>query len=516
MKARNVLTSVCFLRHYAFEPSNTEAGFAGRFNNFVAQAAMNEQYGIRATYMPQYDVLILPNYQEKLLSEREKNQAEIGFWFEVVQPLVEDAGIPWRGRPGMPWDHYVDPGFLMAYTEDEKKRLIDTAMEKFRSIFGCYPPSVGSWMLDSFSMQYMSEKYAPDAFIICREQWGMDGYTLWGGPYYGGYYPSKNNMQTPATREENRIKTPLFRMFINDPIYCYYEHEHSEERYMRFNRHKNGLFTQEPAWVCGQNPEWVRWMYDNLFVENNGSFSFIELGQESCFGWKGRSEIGMELQCKHVKEHPEYALTNMTVGEMGRYFKETFKDTPPMAMGALTDWAGLSHQSVWYNSKFYRVNLWNDGENLLIRDIHAFFDGYRDRYLDTPCTTHNAIYDNPPVVDGVRMTSEDGETKGGMYFGKGKMLSRRDCGDFYEVTAEVGGNALSIKLYPERIEITGDTDFALDFLRAENEFETGYDETHVFYAYGGISYALTLDAGVFDGKALQSVARRIVMRIEQK
>ena len=48
-----------------------------------------------------------------------------------------------------------------------------------------------------------SEKYSSDAFIICREQWGMDGYTLWGNSYSGAYYPSKNNMQTPTQNLEN-------------------------------------------------------------------------------------------------------------------------------------------------------------------------------------------------------------------------------------------------------------------------------------------------------------------------
>ena len=156
MKAKNVLTSVCFLRH--FGRNNVQKDFDARFNNFVKQAAMNEKYGIRPTYMPEYDALILPNYQEKLLAERVKNGAEIGFWFEVVKPLVLDAGMAWRGRPEWDWDYHVDPGFLMAYTEEEKMRLIDTAMAKFKSIFGNYPPSVGSWLLDSFSMDYMSEK----------------------------------------------------------------------------------------------------------------------------------------------------------------------------------------------------------------------------------------------------------------------------------------------------------------------------------------------------------------------
>ena len=513
MHTKNILLPVCFMRKFSF--NNTERSIQKGFENFKNQADLHRKYGYRATYMPEYDALIDEDYLSQMIKE-EKNGSEIGFWFEVVQPLAEDCGIAWRGREGHPWDHYVNPGFLMAYTEDEKKRIIDIAMNKFRELLGHYPYTVGSWLIDSFSMQYMSENYPIDAFIICREQWGMDGYTLWGGPYYGGYYPSKNNMQTPATSEENRINTPVFRMFINDPIYCYYEHEHADGRWQKFNRRPDGLFTQEPAWLCGRDLNWIEWQYDNLFASSNAGISFIQTGQENSFGWENKVEVGLSLQYEYVRSHPEYDLKSMTVSEFGRYFKETFKDTPPMATGALTDWGGLGHQSVWYNSKFYRVNIWNDGENVLIRDLHAFFDSYRDRYLDTPCTTHNAFYDNPPIVDGVRMTTDDGETKAGLYFGKGKMLSRRDCDEYYEVTLEADGKQFTVKLYPEKIAIEASAPFALDFIKKEDDgFVTEIGEKKIRYRYRGISYALNVDGKIENGK-LESLGNTLALSISEE
>ena len=208
---------------------------------------------------------------------------------------------------------------------------------------------------------------------------------------------------------------------------------------------------------------------------------------------------------EHLKAHPEYAFETMTMSEFGRYFKETFKDTPPMATGALTDWYGLGHQSVWYNSKFYRVNIWNDGENVLIRDLHAFFDSYRDVYLDTPCTTPAAFYDNPPIVDGVRMTSEDGETKAGIYFGKGKMLSRRERDEYYEVTLEADGKPFTVKLYQEKIVVEASAPFALDFMKKENDgFITEIGQNMISYRYRGLSYALCTDGSIENRKIKSS------------
>ena len=76
-------------------------------------------------------------------------------------------------------------------------------------------------MLDSWSINYMKENYDIKAFAICREQYGVDAYSLWGGYYNQGYYPSKYNVLCPGQNEENIIKAPVFRMLGPDPIYCY-------------------------------------------------------------------------------------------------------------------------------------------------------------------------------------------------------------------------------------------------------------------------------------------------------
>ena len=73
------------------------------------------------------------------------------------------------------------------------------------------------------AVSYMSDKYDLTAICICREQWGVDAYTLWGGYYSGGYYPSRNNMLCPAQSPEAGCRTPVFRMLGIDPIYGFDE-----------------------------------------------------------------------------------------------------------------------------------------------------------------------------------------------------------------------------------------------------------------------------------------------------
>lgn len=489
----NYINSVCFLRL-----GNDSKDVLQGFYSFIKQIETNNEYGINATYLLEPDALEEPTYID-VIRNNTKNGDEIGLWFEVVKPLVETAGLIWRGRDNRIWDHFVDPGFLMAYTEEEKVLLIDTAMKMFYEKFVYYPKTVGSWLIDSFSMEYMTEKYEIDAYIICREQWGMDGYTLWGAPYYGGYYPCKNNMMSPAQTKEHQINTPVFKMFVNDPIYCYYEY--AEEKY---NKVKYHLFTQEPVWMCGQNPDWVKWQFDNVYNTKNVGFNYLQLGQENGFGWLNAIDKAYVMQHEFVKENKEkYGLKNVTVGEMGRLFKQKYETTPNKAMGTLTDWAENGNKSVWFNNSSYRINAFSDNEQVWIRDLRLFDENYRDNYLDEPCTTFNATYDTLSLMDGIRFSDE--KTRAGMYFGNGSIKDYGPKDGYYAVNIIADGKEKVIKLYENEICIKGDNDFGVDFIVGDNiDTKIKMNEKSIDYICGKYKYKLNVEKGSINDSRLCS------------
>ena len=166
------------------------------FASAKRRVEMLERFGVENTVLLQYDALIDPRYIE--LFRRYKNEKiEYGLWLEIVQPLCEDAGYEWRGR--FPWDWHVVPGFSMAYTPEQREKLLDTAMSRFREIYGYYPKTVASWLLDSHSVAYLSEKYKVEAFAICRDQINTDAYTLVGGYFNQGYFPSRLKTESSAS-----------------------------------------------------------------------------------------------------------------------------------------------------------------------------------------------------------------------------------------------------------------------------------------------------------------------------
>ncbi|MBQ8432311.1 MAG: hypothetical protein IJX28_05455 [Clostridia bacterium] len=277
------------------------------------------KHGLKGTFLLQYDALMLPSYQ-RLMADR-SDFCEIGLWLEVVQPLVEAIGEEWHGR--YPWDWYNDVGFLIGYEPNVRLRLVDRTMEDFKSIFGKYPASVGSWHIDEVSMKHLSKQYHVDACCICRDQVGTDGYTMQGGYYNQAYYPSVNNMFCPAATKKNQIDMPVFRMLGSDPVYAY--------DYQAMPYGIKYCPTLEPGQL-GRKPDWCDWFFREMLSGKGLCFQYMQAGQENSFGWK-KMGTGLEYQFSSIAEFAkEGKLEILTLGESGRWFKKSF-DRPPAARG---------------------------------------------------------------------------------------------------------------------------------------------------------------------------------------
>lgn len=385
MLMKNIVNIVNFVRQNEPREGREIDLLATTRNQIQEMRAQN----LTGTFLLQYDALTDPAFV-RLFKESE---FEIGLWLEIVQPQVEAIGEVWRGR--YPWDWFNDVGFLIGYEPAVRERLVDEAMNKFREIFGEYPRSVGSWHMDAHSMAYLSDHYEIDAFCICRDQIGTDGYTMQGGYYNQAYYPSRTNMFTPAGSAETRINTPVFRMLGSDAVYAY-------DYQVRWDDYRIAAVpTLECISApCGGNPEWVDCYFDNTFCGNGISFQYTQAGQENSFGWPRMSAAFIDQMAKIRARADAGQMEVMTLGEAGRWFKETFADTPPTAYTAMQDCLKDRYKSVWYSCRDYRVNVfWDQGE-VKLRDLYVFSDKLRERYLTRRCATHACEFRNLPVMDG--------------------------------------------------------------------------------------------------------------------
>jgi len=366
------------------------------YDTVVSQIAIMEEYNLKGTFLLQYDALIDGRYQA-LLKALPADMFEIGAWWEIPQPLVENSGYAWRGR--YPWDWHADVGFATGYSPEERVKLVDTYMGDFKTIFGYYPRSVGSWFIDAHTLGHMADRYGVVASCNCKDQIGTDGYTLWGGYWNQGYYPSRQDAYMPAQHAENQIPVPVFRMLGSDPIHQY----------------DNGLGTDcqrvvslEPVYAGGGgDADWCQWYFD-AFVEGAAmAYGYVQAGQENSFTWKRMSQ-GFGIQMPMIARlQKEGKVTVRTLGETGRWFKDRYPVTPPTSVTVLRDHSEKDQKTVWFNSRFYRANLLWDRGTMRFRDIHLFDESIASDYLRTRGTSTQCCYDALPFVDGFRWSSAD-------------------------------------------------------------------------------------------------------------
>ena len=359
------------------------------YQTVVNQVELMKKYKLGGTFLLQYDALLDPRYQ-KLLKSLPPDSFEIGGWWEITQPHVEKAGLNWRGR--YPWDWHADVGFSTGYSPEEREKLVDVYMDDFKKIFGYYPKSVGSWFIDSYSLNYMYDKYNIIASCNCKDQSGTDGYTLWGGYWNQAYYPSRINSYMPAQNEENQLPVPIFRMLGSDPI-RQYDHGLGSTR--------QGVITLEPVYPeAGGNEEWVSWFLKEFVEGQCMEFNYTQAGQENSFTWEAMAK-GLEIQMPliaHLRDQNKVRVE--TLATSGQWFKDQYKVTPATSMTVNEDLEGSNLKTVWFNSRFYRINLlWEDG-TLRFRDIHLFNENFSSFYTKGKATSNECSFFTLPFVDG--------------------------------------------------------------------------------------------------------------------
>jgi hypothetical protein len=381
-EGRKIVNIVNFIR--LLEPRDAQITQDVLYQTVVSQVEIMKKYKLPGTFLLQYDALMDPRYQ-KLLSALPKESFEIGAWWELPQPLIEKAGIKWRGKYS--WDWHSDIGFSVGYSPAEREKIIDVYFADFKKIFGYYPKSVASWVIDAHSLNYMYDKYKIVASANCKDQVGTDGFTLWGGYWNQAYYPSRVNAYMPAQHAEKQLPVPVFRLLGSDPIRQYAD--------------GRTVTTLEPVYGhAGGNLQWINWFFQTFANDPSLGFNYTQAGQENSFTWDAMKK-GLEIQMPIIAQLREQGKVQVeTMAQSGQWFKKNYKVTPATTFTVTKDLGNSDKKTIWYNSRFYRINLlWEKG-SLRITDIHLFNETVPDKYLNAVTTTNQSFFYTLPVVDG--------------------------------------------------------------------------------------------------------------------
>lgn len=510
MKKTAIVNIYNFIRKSHEEPSRF---IQDDFETIQKQIQTVRQYGLPATYALKYDALTDPRYQ-KLMLEETSPQDEISAWWEITRELCEKAGVRFRGQVTEEFDERVNSAYCIGYEPEERKRLVDAYMDTFFSVFGRYPRTIGSWVLDTVTLEYAAQRYGITAGASCRDQIGTDGFTLWGGWPNGVYYPSRRNENLPAQAPANQLPVPVFRLLGPDPIYNFEQNLRPDLYGM--------VFTLEPAWLTGRDERWISWMFDTITKENSLGIGYAQVGQENNFLWENIGP-GLMPQLALVEHLAREGLIRVeTMAASGEWFCKKYRVTPPMTWQASHDWNDAHNLSAqWYASCCYRVGfLWEEGR-LRVRDFFLYRDEYPSRYLQHAMTNTKSTFDALPLLfpqlwagqdvprPFIRLLGKDGSEPEGCirFYAESETEARTELTD-----PATGALLARFTMQPDRLMLEGQYDLVFDRLPV---FRAVFGRC-IHMEHEGFCYRFTVENGTLihageDGVRIAPEAGRICL-----
>ncbi len=221
---------------------------------------------VASTWLIQGDVL-----NDREIVERLKNfdkAQEVGILLEISQKLAENANVIY---PAQTYWYNPRAVFLSGYDRKERKRLIDQVYMNFYGVFGKWPKSVGAWWIDSYSLEYIKNKYGLKTAMIVADQKNTDGYGVWGQWVGVPYYPSKHNLLTPASSENNKLAVTIIQWAQRDPLRAYLG---EGPKYSNYSVQANDYLKQ------GETIEYFD-KISKIYLDNGQLTIGLEVGQEA-------------------------------------------------------------------------------------------------------------------------------------------------------------------------------------------------------------------------------------------
>jgi len=349
--ARNtnsIVTPVFPIRGHEFwpltDPSQTP------YTNFKLYYELINDNNFTATWLFRYDALL--DDQITSTARQLRINQQLGLFLEITPLLAQAAQVDYPVSDGWSAANRV---FISGYSLNDRTKLIDTVMSEFLKKYGHFPMTIGSWHIDAWSANYLSQHYGVNSIIICSDQYATDRYQIWGGWWGVPYYPSKNNILIPAQTIDNRLPITVSHWAARDPLIGYGGSVHQSTYSVQANDYLlHGLTTDYFEYLL------------NIYTQNpDNQFGYMLIGIENDYDIK---QYGPEVsnQLSVVSEYQkDNKLTTITVSEFSQWYQQTFPDlspkhvittefSPPYQGGArggretVTSWEMTSHYRLGY------------------------------------------------------------------------------------------------------------------------------------------------------------------------
>ncbi len=392
-----------------------------------AEYQVIKEFNLPGTWLLNYDSILNDSLVKEFKSFND-NQ-ELGILEEITPVLANDSGVKYDNSYS--WHHPANI-FLTGYKQSDRIKLIDKTFGKFKEVFGYYPKSVGAWWIDSYSLNYIYEKYGAVANLGLADQYSTDGYQVWGSYWSTPFYPSKIHAAIPASSLKNKIPVVTMQWAPRDPLNGYSNSLFSTQDYLQIGKNLNTSYFQK--------------LVELYALKHKNNFGHVVVGLEAdlapnAYAGEFRNQIQV---VKELDLNKKIQVINMQ--DFGKWYKNEYPNISPVQLIESEDLLGTNVKTFWYQSPKYRIGLRFDKNSkvMTLFDIRVYQNNYAEPYYFSPNKGTKLLINIPSVVDEFGSQHE-------WKFNLGNLIGEDYAGNNLKLLFENG----AILISPNDIELTG-------------------------------------------------------------
>ena len=185
---------------------------------FRWQQRLAHDLKLKVTVMVDLSNLSRPEIIQTIKADAARYGDEIGFWFSNPGAMIADED-----------NGGLEP-FLWLYSRDEKEQILRGCLDRFASVFGAYPATVGSYHMDAESLELLllispqtvcsitgCFEEGVRVFHGCNHSW----YLFNEGMPWNPWIPSKGHSLRPAASSEDALDIVAVPHLIRDLVLSY-------------------------------------------------------------------------------------------------------------------------------------------------------------------------------------------------------------------------------------------------------------------------------------------------------
>lgn len=354
---------------------------AGSLQHLQFQLATHQRWRVPATFSLRYDVLSDARFMNTLKAARAQSPdlISLGLLLEVTPSLAQAAGVPYQGTE----DNWYEAQnvFTIGYSENDRKKLMDVLFAAYHDQLGEYPRVTTAWLMDTPTLNYLHDEYGVAIHQITREQWGVDSYTLVGGPPHYPYPASRKWVFVPDYQQDNPLW--IVRQTLTDPLYNYGDTSSS--------------YTSQPNdYARGQRGfgYFEALIEQALFGQVLGQAGFALLGLENSMGDQYQQAFADQLALiSRLSNEHKLSYYDIDTNALNENL------APVSIYGGRDLIGGTDHQSWWITTPQYRVRLRANNTQVFIDDLRIFSAELLDPYF-THTAQNKGFWIMPSLLDG--------------------------------------------------------------------------------------------------------------------